>query len=103
MSAAPVQVSVTIMGRQYRIACPPDERESLQRAAYHVNTKMQEISASGTVLGMDKLAVFAALNIAHELFQKEEEKDHLARRVGEQIRSLREMIDKGLPAADHRD
>jgi cell division protein ZapA len=103
MSAASVQVSVTIMGRQYRIACPPDERDSLQRAAYHVNSKMQEISASGTVLGMDKLALFAALNIAHELFEKEAEKSVLARQLGEQIRSLREMIDNALPASELRD
>ena len=54
------------MGREFRIACKPEERAALQQAVNIVETKMSSIRNTGKVVGLDKIAVMAALQIAHE-------------------------------------
>jgi cell division protein ZapA len=61
-------LSVTILEREYRLACTPDEKESLLRCAAYVDERMQTIRSAGKVMGADRIAVMAALQIAHELF-----------------------------------
>ena len=60
-------IEVTILGRAYKIACEEGERESLQRTAAYLDGKMNEIRKAGKVAGTERIAVMAALNIAHEL------------------------------------
>lgn len=60
-------VDVSILDRQYRIACPDEERESLMAAVDYLDKKMREIKDSGKIAGTDRIAVMAALNITHEL------------------------------------
>ena len=59
-------LDVKIMGREFRIACKPEERAALQQAVNIVETKMSSIRNTGKVVGLDKIAVMAALQIAHE-------------------------------------
>lgn len=60
-------LSVSILGREYRLACTPDEKESLLKSAELVDAKMQTIREAGKVMGADRIAVMAALQFAHEL------------------------------------
>ena len=60
-------LDVTILDRQYRVACPDDERESLMASVAYLDQKMREIKSAGKIAGADRIAVMAALNIAHEL------------------------------------
>ena len=60
-------VKVSIMGRDFAVACPDDQRDALSRAAMHLDKKMREIQNTGKVIGMEKCAIMAALNITHEL------------------------------------
>jgi cell division protein ZapA len=60
-------IDVTILDRQYRVACPDDERDSLMAAVAYLDQKMRDIKAAGKIAGVDRIAVMAALNIAHEL------------------------------------
>ena len=60
-------INVSIFGKEFRVACPDDERDDLMRAAQYLDGKMQEIHSSGKVLGAERCAIMAALNIAHEL------------------------------------
>ncbi|MDR3429830.1 MULTISPECIES: cell division protein ZapA [Silvimonas] len=60
------QLDVSIMGREFRVACPDDEEETLLQAVEVLNGKMHEIRESGKVIGIEKIAIMAALNIAHE-------------------------------------
>jgi cell division protein ZapA len=62
-------VSVTVLDKEFRIACPPHERDALIRAARHLDAKMREIRHTGKVIGNDRVAVMAAINLAHELLQ----------------------------------
>jgi cell division protein ZapA len=60
-------IEVSILGRSYRVACEDGEREALLQAVAYLDAKMGEIKKAGKVNGSDRIAVMAALNIAHEL------------------------------------
>jgi cell division protein ZapA len=60
------QLDVTIMGREFRVACPPEEEAALKEAVVFLDHKMREIRDGGNVMGIDKIAIMAALNISHE-------------------------------------
>ncbi|HEY6043588.1 MAG TPA: cell division protein ZapA [Nitrosospira sp.] len=60
-------MDVSILGRDFRITCPDDEREELLKAVAYLDKKMREIRDSGKVIGSERVAIMAALNIAHEL------------------------------------
>jgi cell division protein ZapA len=59
-------MQISIMGREFRVACGPDEQKSLQEAVDFLNRKMQEIKDQGKINGLDRIAIMAALNISHE-------------------------------------
>ena len=60
-------LDITLLGRSYRIACSEGEREALLQAVAYLEGKMSDIKKTGKVAGTDRIAVVAALNIAHEL------------------------------------
>ena len=60
-------VTIMILGKEYLISCSDDERNDLISAADFLDDKMREIRDTGKVIGTDRIAVMAALNIAHEL------------------------------------
>jgi cell division protein ZapA len=60
-------IEVSILGRSYRVACEEGEREALLQAVAYLDSKMGEIKKGGKINGDDRIAVMAALNIAHEL------------------------------------
>ena len=60
-------VEVSLLGRTYRVACDESERESLMEAVAYLDAKMNEIRTAGKVMGAERIAVMAALNVAHEL------------------------------------
>lgn len=72
MSAAgseAVFLDVSIMGREYRIACKPDERQELLDAVAYVDRKMREIRDNAKQNNAERVAVMAALNVTHELLK----------------------------------
>ena len=60
-------VEVSIMGREFRVACSDDEYDALMTAVTFLDRKMREIRDSGKVIGVERIAIMAALNIAHDL------------------------------------
>jgi cell division protein ZapA len=60
-------VDVAIMGREFRVTCPYEEREELLQAVTYLDKKMCEIRDNGKVVGSERIAIMAGLNIAHEL------------------------------------
>ncbi|MGE5153773.1 MAG: cell division protein ZapA [Bdellovibrio bacteriovorus] len=69
MSDEPVGVNIKVLDKDYRIACPPHEQEGLMASARLLDARMREIRQTGRVIGSDRIAVLAALNLAHELVQ----------------------------------
>jgi cell division protein ZapA len=67
MSVDPKGLQINVMGREFRVACPENEQKGLLEAVDYLNRKMDEIRDGGKVLGLERIAIMAALNIAHEL------------------------------------
>ncbi len=69
MSSKPTPVEVKILEKEFLVACPAEEQESLLSAADYLSDKMRDIRNSGKVIGNDRIAIMAALNITHEMLQ----------------------------------
>ena len=67
MNAEPKGLQINVMGREFRVACPDNEQKGLLEAVDYLNRKMAEIRDHGKVIGLERIAIMAALNIAHEL------------------------------------
>ena len=89
----PNTVTVHILDKEYCIACPADERSNLESAARYLDGKMREIRSSGKVVGADRIAVMAALNITHDLLHKHQRLDRQASHAQEQVLDLLERGD----------
>ncbi|MGD8208162.1 MAG: cell division protein ZapA [Thiohalocapsa sp.] len=96
MSDETVAITVQILGKEYRVACPEDEREDLMASAALLNSRMEQIRDSGKVVGSDRIAVIAALNITHELLQNQSERETLSHSVTDRIRLLQNRIEQAL-------
>jgi len=94
--AEPARVSVRIMEKEYVVACPYEERSALLDAAEFLNARMREIRDSGKVLGHDRIAVMAALNLAHEFLKGRDRETKLDSGVGHRVRTLRERVEGAL-------
>lgn len=60
-------VTVEILDKEYQVACPPEQEQELVGAARHLDQKMRDIRATGKVIGLERVAIMAALNLSHEL------------------------------------
>lgn len=89
-------VTVQILDKEYSIICPQEERNNLVSAARYLDGKMREIRSSGKVIGADRVAVMAALNITHELLHKHDRLDAEANSAREHVRMLLERVDSAL-------
>ena len=63
----PNTVSVDILDKEYQVACPPNEELALANAARYLDQHMRDIRSTGKVIGLERVAIMAALNISHEL------------------------------------
>lgn len=90
------RVSVRIMEKEYVVACPYEERAALLDAAEFLNGRMREIRDSGKVVGHDRIAVMAALNLAHELLKGRDRESKTDGSVGHRMRALRERVEGAL-------
>lgn len=67
-----VSLKIYILGKEYQVNCPLEEREALERSAQLLNEKMEEIRSNSQIIGLERIAVMAALNLAHDLIQTEQ-------------------------------
>ena len=97
------RVNVHILDKDYFVACPHDERSDLLDSAAFLNTRMKEIRDTGKVVGADRIAVMAALNIANELLRLRD-RDHASQtEVGARVRQLRERVETALQKGQQLD
>ena len=89
-------ITIHILDKEYMIACEEEERHDLQRSADYLDTKMREIRDSGKIIGTDRIAVMAALNISHEFLTQDGSSAKPDASVGTRIRSIQEKIDDAL-------
>jgi cell division protein ZapA len=96
MSSQTQPVTVTILGKEYRIACEPGTEGELATAARFLDERMREVRGGGKVIGTDRIAVMVALNLAHELLNEKSDQDSAAGSANKRIRALRERIEIAL-------
>ncbi|MGD2112821.1 MAG: cell division protein ZapA [Gammaproteobacteria bacterium] len=89
-------VKITILDKEYIVACPPGEEEALQASAKHLSEKMREIRAGGKVVGIDRIAVMAGLNIAHDAIELGIDGTDVSRSVGARLNKLNSRIEETL-------
>lgn len=85
-------IRVTILGKEYSVVCSPDQKDALYKAASHLNDRMQHIQQSGKVIGTERCAIMAALNITHELLALKEQSAHSIE-VTSQLQALTQKLE----------
>ena len=99
----PHTVTVNILGKDYQVACPEEQQAELIVSAKYLDKQMRGIRDSGKVIGLERIAVMAALNISYELLQASEQGGetavhadddsvlHLNRKIDEALYELRQL------------
>ena len=99
MSAPSEAVSVRLLDREYPVGVAPEERDSLAAAARLLDQKMREVRGANRMAAVDRVAVLAALNLAHELQQLRDERAGGDREVGRVLDALQRKLDDALSAS----
>jgi cell division protein ZapA len=86
-------VSIKLIDREFLIACAPEERPGLVAAAAFLDTRMRELRRASKSPGFDRLAVLAAINIAHELLDLQQRSEAQELALSEGIRMLRHKLE----------
>ncbi|MEZ5542005.1 MAG: cell division protein ZapA [Pseudomonadota bacterium] len=89
-------VKITILDKEYIVACPDGEEEALRASARYLSEKMKEIRAGGKVVGIDRIAVMAGLNIAHDAIDLGIDGTDLSRTAGARLNRLNNRIEEAL-------
>jgi cell division protein ZapA len=96
MNKKPQPVSLIIMGKEYRIACDPEEQDDLIHSAQQLDVQMRKMRDSGKITGPDRIAVMAALNLAHELQMTKNQNAILNQRLSECLTKMSHKIENVL-------
>ncbi len=96
MNSNRLPVTVSILDKEYRISCLPEERESLLQAAAYVDGQMREIRQGGRIIGSERIAVMTALNIANDLLLSQKTKDEGTESITRRIKNLQDKIEIAL-------
>lgn len=95
-------ITVTILDQPYQVACPPEQQEALKDAARYLDEQMRAIRTKGRVLGLERIAVMAALNLSFELIHGDQrpaaagditlkELRELSNRIGDTLQDIRQL------------
>ena len=98
MSAAE-PVSVSILDREFLIACTAEERPGLIAAASYLDGKMREVRNTARAPGLDRIAVLAALNITHELIDLRQRNNSSSTEVAQHVQALKHKLEGVLTAS----
>lgn len=90
------QVSVRILDKEYQVACPANERTDLLDSAEALNAKMLEIRDSGRIVGLDRIAVMAALNMANDLLHAQARDKSLDGDLSDRLKLISDRVESVL-------
>jgi cell division protein ZapA len=93
-------MDVTIMGREFRVTCPDEERKGLLEAVTYLDKKMREIRDSGKIVSSERIAIMAALNITHELLTTRNREGFDMEEFKRRIDCMQAALDAVMPEQD---
>lgn len=96
------QVNVRILEKEYQFACREEERAALIQAADYLDRVMRDIRSSGRIVGLDRIAVMAALNMANDLLSNQQSEQDVADTAVDRIRRLQEKVGSHLDGEDSK-
>ena len=97
-SAEHKPVSIHIMGNEYHVSSPEDEIQKLEEAARALDKRMREIKEGGRIMGLERVAVMAALNLSYEVMHGESTSAEQTAQIDQRIQKLQEKVDGALAA-----
>ena len=90
-------INVNILGKEFQVSCPEEEQEALLVAASQLDRRMREIRESGKVIGLERIAIMAGLNITHEFLQAKDRAD--GKETTNLLKKLNRKLDDALQSA----
>lgn len=90
-------LNVSILGKDFQVSCPEEEKENLLTAAAQLDERMREIRESGKVIGLERIAIMAGLNITHEYLQAKDRAE--GKETTELVKKLNRKLDNALQGA----
>jgi cell division protein ZapA len=90
----PQPVSIRILDKEFLIACRPEERPELLRSADLLNAQLRDVRRSGKVIGLERMLVMVALNMANDLARLRTHQEALENGAGTRVRQMRERVEK---------
>lgn len=94
---SPSTLNVKILGKDFQVTCPLEEQENLIKAALQLDTRMREIRETGKVIGLERIAVMAGLNLTHEYLQAKDKAE--GKETTNLIKKLNRKLDNALQSA----
>lgn len=89
-------IAINIFGKEYQVACEKEDQPALIAASTLLDSRMQEIRSAGKILGTERVAVMAALNIAHELIESQKNSSQDSDAAFDKIKALQEQVEAAL-------
>jgi cell division protein ZapA len=96
MSNEALPVKIRVLDKEYQVACPPEEKEALLNSARYLDEKMREIRDTRKMVGTDRVAVMAALNITHDLLKAQAGDGDNGAGFSNKIRSLQSKVEAAI-------
>jgi len=93
MSDSIKPVKIVILEKEFLIACPEEDQAALSKAADYLNGKMKEVQRNGKVIGIDRITIMAALNMAHELLEQKQDNINFDQSIGGRLFTIQDKID----------
>ena len=92
-------ISVSILDKDYKVACPSGEQPALLASAKYLDSKMREVRDSGNLMGVERVAVITALNITNDLLNSNQAGKALGEELPPRLKNLETKISKALERA----
>jgi cell division protein ZapA len=93
MSEESHQVDISLLGHDYQVACPPGQEGKLIEAAQLLDSRMREIQANGKLIGSEKIAIMAALNLAYDVLFSPASKTYDLHDAKRRISAMEQQLD----------
>lgn len=89
-------ISIKLLGKEFQVACPDGQEDTLFKTAEYLNSQMQGISNNSKIVSVDKIAIMAALNITTELLVLKAAHDEMAISLNQKLIELNNKLNDGL-------
>ncbi len=92
-------INISILDKDYKVACPPGEQSALLESAKFLDSKMREVRDTGNIMGSERIAVITALNMANDLLKSSNVDKELGQELPPRLKDLESKISRVLEQA----